>query len=277
MGTRKADPRQPDKQRAVRVLVALNAPMYSTLALEAAANLAARYHSELEALLIEDEELLWVANLPFTREIDRVSGALRDIDNVRMVRALKVQQQLLNRTLVRVCGKLEVSSRVRVVRGDFLSEALTAAAEAEIAILTRASHAATPPPAGQRLLRTAPARGTRRKPVWSLFDGSPASGRALIQAGTIAAEGATELVVAVPESATGGRRKLETKAHTLLGATAVRARFVVVPRAEIGALFQYMWPEGCSLLFLGRDSIDLGTRQTAAWLKQPACPVVVMA
>jgi hypothetical protein len=143
--------------------------------------------------------------------------------------------------------------------------------------LTRASHAVAPPPAGQRLLRTAPARGTRRKPVWSLFDGSQASGRALIQAGTVAAEGATELVVALPESAAGGRRKLETEASTLLGALAGRARFVVVPRAEIGALFQSMWPEGCSLLFLGRDSIDLGTGETAAWLKQPACPVVLMA
>ncbi len=277
METTKADPRQPDKRRAVRVLVALNAPMHSAAALEAAANLAARYHGELEALLIEDEELLWVANLPFTREIDRVSGVLRDMDNVRVVRALKVQRRFLNRALVDVCRKLKVSSRVRVVRGDFLNEALAAAAEAEVAVLTRASHTVAPPPAGQRLLRTAPARGMRRKPVWSLFDGAPASGRALIQAGTMAAEGATELVVALPESAEGGRRKLQTEASTLLGENAGRARFVVVPRAEIGALFQSMWPQGCSLLFLGRDSVDLGTRQTAAWLKQPACPVVVMA
>jgi hypothetical protein len=277
MATAKTDPAPPSKRRAVRVLVALNAPLHSTSALEAAANLAARYHGELEALLIEDEELLSAANLPFTREIDRISGALRDIDSVSMARALKVQRQLLNRALVGVCGKLKVTSRVRVVRGEFLNEALTAAAEAEVAVLNRTSHGAAAPPAGKRMLRTAPAGGARHKPVWSLFDGSPAGVRALLQAGAVAAEGGTDLVVALPESAEGGRRKLEAEASELLGANAGRARFVVVPHAEIGELFQSMWPEGCSLLFLGRGSVDLGSKQAAAWLKEPACPVVVTA
>ncbi|MDX1434271.1 MAG: hypothetical protein R3286_17655, partial [Gammaproteobacteria bacterium] len=103
--------------RSRRILVAITAPRRSRHMLAAAAALARRMHAELEALFVEDAELLGVADLPVTHEIDLAGGGIRALDSGRLARAMRAEAQLLRHEIAALDSGGESPWRVRVVRG----------------------------------------------------------------------------------------------------------------------------------------------------------------
>ncbi|RME35166.1 MAG: hypothetical protein D6786_02685, partial [Gammaproteobacteria bacterium] len=63
-----------------RIVIALDLDTGARPALELAATLAALLDRELEALFVQDQDLLNLAALPFVSEIDRLSGVSRHLD-----------------------------------------------------------------------------------------------------------------------------------------------------------------------------------------------------
>jgi len=61
------------------IIVALDASPHSLALLEAAAELAARFHTEVVGLFIEDATLVNLAGSPFFREVSRFSATSRVI------------------------------------------------------------------------------------------------------------------------------------------------------------------------------------------------------
>ena len=80
------DPRANDP--SLRILVALDASPYSHAAIEVATILAADLRAELQALFIEDIDLLRLAALPFTREVDETSASMRPA-SIRWIRSFR--------------------------------------------------------------------------------------------------------------------------------------------------------------------------------------------
>jgi nucleotide-binding universal stress UspA family protein len=72
-----------------RILVALDASQPSLAALEAAVELATRLKAELLGLFVEDVNLLRLVGLPFAREINLSSAAVRPINGPTLERELK--------------------------------------------------------------------------------------------------------------------------------------------------------------------------------------------
>jgi len=188
------------------IVVAINAARRCGETLELAAALAAKVGAELEVVFVEDVNLLRLADLPVTREVDRLSGMAREMDSGRMLRALHCEVQQLRREISRLGKTTSVRSTVRVVRGHYLTEALMASARVEVTFVHGARRALS----GEHL-GGAPARWVTAGPVaaasrrmrgkkvlWVLFDGSPAGARALKVALMLAGTLAGDVVVLVP-------------------------------------------------------------------------------
>jgi nucleotide-binding universal stress UspA family protein len=109
-----------------RILVALDASRQSQTALEAAAEMAERMQAELEAMFVEDIDLLHLAELPFSHEIGFTSASRRLLDSTAMARALRIRASEARAMLESIAAKHKITSTFRVARGKVLEELLAA-------------------------------------------------------------------------------------------------------------------------------------------------------
>ena len=260
----------PNKGGSSRVLVALESSLECLSALESAADLAADMRAELVTLFIEDLDLFHLADLPFAREIDRASGLARRLDSFQMARALRAQAHEVRRTLARATEQRHIQSSFRVVRGHFVVEALSAAAEKDVLFLRGKGRVrvTTQTPAlgssarasGQSLEK----RRTQRGPVCVLYDGSPAAQRALSTANDVSVSSKTELVVILPASE--AERGL-AKALGMIRSPNPSIRYTLVASDSVSDVLRGMEHQGGRLLVLPRESPLLTEQNRRALLE----------
>lgn len=253
-----------------RILVALDASRQSLYSLEIAAALASRRQAELLGLFIEDVNLIHLAGLPFAREVDRFLAVAREIDSLRITRALRAEAEQVRRVLSRVAEELKVPSSFQVVRGHYIAEALSAATSMDVLLLCRMGRARSQA-WGTAFAGQAP-QGMGQRPVGVIYDGTPASDRALVMAGEIAhAEGSRLVVLLVA----GEADALRARAVHSLGDLSPSARFVVIPSIEPAHLAYAVGREGCAFLVLPRESLSREATTTAL-LEGIECPVALV-
>jgi len=264
------------------IVVAINAARRCGETLELATALATSVGADLEVVFVEDADLLRLADLPVTREIDRISGMSRELDSRRMLRALHCEARQLRRELARIGRASAVRSTLRVVRGHYLTEALAASASVDVTFV----HSARRPLPGEHLpsapLRpiAGPAHGRARraagrKPLWTLFDGSPASGRALAIAVKLARTLACRLVVVLP---VGGVDEIERRKREIqIAADKVTLQYLVVADNQLSQLGKAPAPGAGSLLVLARKSPHLEDSAARSYLELLTVPVVLVA
>jgi len=173
-----------------RVLVALDATVGAEAAVRAAAELAAGLRAELEALFVEDTNLLRLAALPFAREVGFQSAKGRPLDLGEVVRTLKSQASRMERMLTLVARQLQVQCSFRVTRGRVLPEALSQTRDADLLVLGRA---------GQNLTFRLAVRTGAAPPVMAVFDGTSRGYRALGVGVLLAARTGRKVLVLIPE------------------------------------------------------------------------------
>ena len=265
------------------IVVATNAARRCGETLELATALAASIGADLEVVFVEDAKLLQLADLPVTREVDRISGMTRELDSKRMLRALHCEVRQLRRELSRIGKTTTVRSTVRVVRGHYFSEALAASASVEVTFMHGArsrlpgEHQPRTPhrPAAGGAGRPTAARIGRKLPLWTLFDGSPASARALNVALKLAHTLAGNLVVLVSG---GGAEDIENrKREAQAAADKVDLQYLVVAENRFSQLGRVLAPSAGGLLVLARKSPDLESSAARDYLESLAVPVVLVA
>ena len=126
--------------RVRRILVALDASQQSQVALETAALMAERMQAELEAMFVEDIDLLHLAELPFTHEIGLTSASRRMLDSVAMARALRVRAGQARAMLESIAAKHKIASSFRVARGKVLEELLAATETVDVVAVGTRGH-----------------------------------------------------------------------------------------------------------------------------------------
>lgn len=82
-----------------RVLLAVDCERYSTETLETAVYIAASMQAELQCVFVEDERLLQIADLPFTREVLTSNASERQLSSHSLLRALKGYSQQVKQEL----------------------------------------------------------------------------------------------------------------------------------------------------------------------------------
>jgi nucleotide-binding universal stress UspA family protein len=189
-----------------RILVALDALPDHLCALEAAAELAARFEAELQGLFVEDTDLLRLVGTPFAGEVRRFPPTARRPDIQEMERHLRAQAACMQRAFTRVAERTQVRGSFRVARGRIAPEVLTAASQADILIVGKAgwslARSSRLSSTTRTLLSNTPASmlvlqaGARLgRPVLVIYDGSPLAEKALAAAADLADEDGGRLTV----------------------------------------------------------------------------------
>jgi nucleotide-binding universal stress UspA family protein len=180
-----------------RILVALDASQYSQAVLETAAGLAARLHSEIEGLFVEDINLLRLEDLPFAREVRFQQAIARQFETGEMQRKLRARAALVRHELEETADRYQIQFRFRVVRGSVDSELLAAALQTDLLAVGQMGHSVSRRTRLGSTARTAITRASSAvllvrpgydisRPVLVLYDGSEVSSRALAVAASLA-------------------------------------------------------------------------------------------
>lgn len=265
------------------IVAAFGASRRCAETLEMAAALAKHAGANLEVVYVEDANLLRLADLPGTHEVDRLSGITRGIDRARMMRALSCEVRQLKNELARVTKATSLRPTVRVVRGQVLSEALAASVGVDVTFV----HAARRMLSGERLpgafMSRDPApsawrqgrRPRNRRSVWTLFEGDSAGIRTIELASRMAHTLECGLMVLL--ACRGGEQAAARKREARAAAGLTDLEFVEV--AEKGSLLQsrMLAPGAGSLLVLAKQSRELEDRATRDYLESLCVPLVLVA
>lgn len=253
-----------DTDLAGRVVVALNMLRRDMAVLELAADLASRLRAPLLALFVEDADLLNLSELPFAREVGRLSAAERKLENPRLQRAVRSRTETIQRLLNQISLKLRIETRFKTVRGDFMSAVFAEAGQVDVLFLSRKPE---PEPAPRQHRR----RATDRPPVWVVYDGSPASEQALCIALDFSAPDPAGLCIAIPAESGEG---FETLRKHVLGHRIGRGRpeFFHLEPGDGLKLLRRIRQIGCRLLVAKRHDGEM-----LRFLADAAeCPVVLV-
>jgi nucleotide-binding universal stress UspA family protein len=270
-----------------RILVALDASRHSLAALEAASELAGALKAELVGIFVEDVNLLHLAGLPFAREFRYLSGAVRPLDSPSMERELRIQADQVRQTLAGVAERLHLQWSFRVVRGQVANELLTAAQEADLLALGRASWALTRRVRLGTTARVVAAQASRPvlllqqghaicQPMQLVYDGSPTARRALATAAQLAALTGSHLTVMLVMDAPESGQRLQEEVDARLQAQQVKAdyRQLVKPSAE--ELAQALRMAGGGTLIISADNPLLEGEGLPTLLDAMDCSVVLV-
>ena len=248
-----------------RILVALDASRHSLAALEAASELAGALKAELVGIFVEDINLLHLAGLPFAREVRYLSSADYPLDSPGMERQLRLQAEQLRQTLAGMAGRRQLQWSFRVVRGQVSAELLTAAQEADLLALGRASWTAARRARLGATAREVVAQALQSvlllqqghslcAPVQLVYDGSPAARRAVATAAHMASITGGLLMVIVIADAPEDAQHLQGEIAARLQAQQIKSEYrqVIKPAAE--ELAQALRAAGGGTLIISADN-----------------------
>jgi nucleotide-binding universal stress UspA family protein len=170
-----------------RIVVALDASPRSLTALRATAQLAAQLQAELQALFVEDADLLRLCDLPFCQEVSLYATTTRRLDGRVVERQWRARAQSLQAETARVAEAMQVPWSFRVTRGSLAEELLAAAADAHFLSLGFEQALGTPVISAAESVARRTSRpmlvlgqsGRFELPLALLFTGSERSERAL--------------------------------------------------------------------------------------------------
>ncbi len=182
-----------------RILVAVDDTEQIQSVLEYAALLATLVRAELAGLLVEDEDLLQLAHLPFASEISRCSGAARILEPLSVERQLRLRADRMRKALRRIETEHRLRTSLEVIRGRLAPEAVFAHASADVVfIVGRRQHVES-----KKAARRASTRHVA--PICVLYDHSESAARALEVGANLSASMDARLIVMFPGGAESPR------------------------------------------------------------------------
>ena len=265
------------------ILVSLDAASESRPAIETAARLAADAGASLDGLFIEDEELLHLADLPFTRHITLGTGT-EPLSRHQVERHLRSAADRAGRELAAAAERHRVGYTFRVVRGSS-ADLLAGAAGHGLVVAGGLGR-----PIGRHFrlecrwwssldaaqgafLLVRHGRRTQGTVAVLLPDQGPASARLLRAAAQIAAGGNRALTVLCPPSL-AAESGLQVWIAEQLGGAAAAPRVAVAP-VEPDELPARMAQLNCHLLAVG--GLDAwGGRQLRQFFDRFACDILTV-
>lgn len=271
-----------------RVIVLVSDSADSAAALEAAARLAARRGAELQALFVEDVNLLRSAGLPFAREIGLTSATPRPMSTEAVERRLRAQAERSRRLLERISRRLSISASFHVSRGDVEREALGSAQPEDMLVVCRAERSRH---GGSRLSDrenriAASARctvmfiGNRQpednRPVLVLHADGDRGRRSLALAGAMAQDTGQPLVLLLPPGGAEEHQQLGDSAREWAQSHGLDVRLRTLGRVDGRSLIAALRQEGGQSLVLQRGSAVLNDPYDRFLLDEVDTPVVVV-
>ena len=224
-----------------RILLALDLSPEGAAATRLAIDLARALEARVDALFVEDREILSLAAHPLAREVDPVGGVVRPVEPGAWERRLRIQAKRARRSLEAAAAQSGVRWSFRVVRGQWEETVRHDVTSLDWVALgrhtwTTASATGTGPKGywiGAAGVVVTPRRELRpNDPTRVLYDGSPAAQRALRAATTLAGHSGRRLEVVLLGSDESERARLQSEVLAALGPGVEEPRWQWIPGAE---------------------------------------------
>ncbi|GJL72608.1 MAG: hypothetical protein NMNS01_18070 [Nitrosomonas sp.] len=270
-----------------RILVALDASAVNRSVLQAATTLAVNLDAELNALFIEDINLLRLAELPFAREIVYGSDTGRGINVADMERSMLMQTKRL-RELV---GTIAKQSRLRIAfdveRGDIASAICHASRQTDLLIIGKNSQLLRQSlkvgTIAQALLSSTHCNlmvlqhgATIERPVVVTFDGSDVSLTAVLLASRLARQDHNVLIVLFPAVNDHRYQLLYNQLMKEITNTSLQIRPVRLSENTVAQILQAIKQYQGRILLLETGCSFLTADQTREIVMQADIPVVLL-
>ncbi|MDN5870762.1 MAG: universal stress protein [Nitrococcus sp.] len=277
-----------NEARIERIIVLLDSSRAARVALEAAAELAARRRARLLGLFVEDTDLLRSASLPFGREIGFTSGRIRPMTSADMEHRLRRQAEGARRLLAAVGRRRAIEWSLQICRGQVEAQTLAITLPTDLLVLRRIDWAhdtglrfgrltvriATTANCSVMVLGESPQ--APRQPILVFYEGAETGDRALATAALMARESKQELMVLLPPSAEPMAEEPEAAARNWARRHKTPISFMRVPGVDAATLVQALRQLGGRVLVLSRASIALQNSANRSLLDEIATPVIVV-
>lgn len=270
-----------------RIVVAIDNSAHAGSALEAAANLAAELHAELEGVFVEDINLARLAELPVGREIRFLTGEARDFTTASLDAQNREQEFSARRAIAAAAARARIAHVFRVARGQVDVEVISAAGNADLLILglggkspggrgrigTIARAAAERAP--HSVLISKPGVGSVRTPL-VCYDGSDGARHAL-EAGIRLSglrEGILNVLIVAEDVDRAGQLRQEV--CDIVETVSKKPRFLHVAHPVPDQLCRLAHESGADILIIGADCQFVAGSEKLKLLEQVACPVLLV-
>lgn len=279
--TRSADQGEP---RIRRILVAADPSSHGLAALDAAVRLAAALGAELTVLYVENADLLNVPRLSIIREMDALSGELREWETEGLEQRLRLEAARVRRKLERAVLRHDLKWSFRVTRGRIVTELLEAAAHADLVSLGTRSHwVGRGPGSTVRAVLTRSGkpvmvlqRGARLGDrVCVFFDGS-VQARAGLRMAEHIVQGRDAQLCVLLGSPFENAEALWREATESLGPDHGEADPVPLKTLDPREVAGHLKRGRCGLLVVPRDRFTLANGILASLLEAAPCPVLLV-
>jgi len=266
-----------DNKPVSRMLIALDAMQEKPGALETAVALAAHRQSELMMLFIEDMNLVNLAGLPFASEIDRTSVTERKLDSIQMTRTFRSQTQRLSRQLEQMTRQKNVPYSLRIVRGHYLQEALSAFEVMDVLFMCRTVGKYGKRSTEQKLssLKSESHYHATSNGVWLMYNDSPAIERAFAVASDIAAATQQNLVVMIhgdDDKVSQVKQQISKYSDRAIAIN----YFIISPEQQEDTVIELLHSRLCRMLVLPISTEEAEQQNADRFLERLGIPVVVV-
>jgi nucleotide-binding universal stress UspA family protein len=270
-----------------RILVALDASEANRSALQAAATLASQLQAELQALFVEDINLLRLAELPFAREMMFGSSEGHRITPANMERQIQAQAIRLRRLVEATAQQSKIKAEFKVLRGQISRELLLASQQMDLLILGKSTQLLQQSlklgKVAQDVLAAVNCNvllmqygASIERPVAVLFDGSQASERALQLAIQLAHNDHDQLKVIYPAVDHQQQQTLQQQVETITRPLGIDAGHILLHSNTSEALLQITRQYNSRILIVESDPGILNKEAIKTVVQQSPIPVIVM-
>ena len=270
-----------------RITVAIDCSPYSRASLSAAAEIAGRLHAELSGVFIEDINLLRMAELPFTQEIQVHTARFEPFDLARAERMLKKQSRAASRLLRESAERFAIPHSFRTLRGTVPSLLLSAALDTDLLAIGRWGNT----PSCKRGLGSTAQKAVResktnvlvahhagfslQSPLVVLFDGSRGALNALETALGLVQQ-KTHLHVFLLANNEAEQEKNRNRAEQHIGRKTGLVEFHNVPLTSGTLLRQCINMTGPGLLLVSENTDALDKEAIYRLIDSVECPVLLV-
>jgi nucleotide-binding universal stress UspA family protein len=280
--------REPDVLRIHRILVAVDASRDSRAALQAAVQMAARFHAELEGLYIEDLNVLRAARIPFANEFGHYTGDRRLIDANAIERDMRARIRHMRRLFHALTERESIEGSFHVARGMVQSEIRTAAAKADVLIIGRLGWAQTDVERMGEAVESACSDTAPRvtavlrdgavlaPPVVVVYDGSAMSGKALRVGAALVDEMSGPLQILLLPTPGESTANLKAQANACLRPTPVMRQYRTLSSPRPPWLIHMLHDTAAGTLVLPGDAEVLQVGRMSDLLARIDIPVLLV-
>lgn len=270
-----------------RILVALDASAVNRSVLQAATTLAVNLDAELNALFIEDINLLRLAELPFAREIAYGSGTGRGMNVADMERSMLMQTKRLRELVETIAQQSRLRIAFDVERGDIASAICNASRQTDLLIIGKNSQLLKQSlkvgTIAQAILSSAHCNlmvlqhgATIARPVVVTFDGSDVSQTAVLLASRLARQDHNVLIVLFPAVNDRRYQLLHKQLMKEINDTALQIHAVRLSENTVAQILQAIKQYHGRILLLETGCSFLTGEQTREIVMQADIPVILL-